>query len=63
MESLSHLYRDGLAEKGTAGGHEHQVKIDQFQALTSGLSMAERFRVLGLPEANAARRPAKKPTI
>ena len=21
---------DGLAEQGTAGGHEHQVKIDQF---------------------------------
>ena len=36
-------FRDGLAEQGTAGGLEHQVKIDQFQAFISGLSMAERF--------------------
>ena len=36
-------FRDGLAEQGTAGGLEHQDKMDQIQAFASGLSMAERF--------------------
>ena len=56
-------FRDGLAEQGAAGGHEYQVKIDQVQAFISGLSMAKTFRVLGLPEVNAVRHPAKTPTI
>ena len=56
-------FRDGLAEQGTAGGQEHQVKIDQLQASISGLSMAEIFRILGLPKVNAVRPPAKIPTI
>ena len=56
-------FRDGLAEQGTAGGHEHQVKTDQFQAFISGLSMAERFRVLGLPKVHAVRLPANIPAI
>ena len=30
-------FRDGLAEQGMAGGHEHQVKNDQYQAFISGL--------------------------
>ena len=30
---------DGLAEQGTTRGLEHQVKIDQFQAFISRLSM------------------------
>ena len=56
--------RDGLAEQGTAGGHEHHVKIDQFQAFIPGLSLAERFRVLGsVANLMAARPSAKEPTI
>ena len=55
--------RDGLAEQGTAGGYEHQVKLDQFQAFISGLSMAGRFRVVGRPEVNALRSPVKTPTF
>ena len=43
-------FRDRLVEQDTTGWHEHEVKIDQFQAFISGLSMAERFRVLGLSE-------------
>ena len=56
-------FRDGLAEQGTVGGHEDQVKIAHFQAFISGLSMAEILRVLDLPETNAAMPPAKIPTI
>ena len=56
-------FRDRLAEQDTAGGHEHQVKVDQFQAFISGLSMAERFRVLGLPEVHAVRPPVKTPSV
>ena len=56
-------FRDRLAEQGMAGGHEHQVKINQFQAFISGLSTAERFRVLGLSEVNAVSSPSTTPTI
>ena len=56
-------FLDGLAEQGTAGGLEYQVKIDQFQAFISGFSMAERFRVLGLPEVHAVRPPVKTPSV
>ena len=62
-ELSAEAFRDVLAEQGTAGGHEHQVKIDQFQAFISGLSMAERFRVLGVPEVHAVRPPVKTPSI
>ena len=41
---------DGLAEHGTTCGLEHQVKIDQFKPSIPRPSMAERLRVLGLPE-------------
>ena len=39
------------------------MKIDQFQAFISRLSMAERLRVLGLPEVYAVRPPVKTPSI
>ena len=54
---------DGLAEQDTAGRLKHQVKIDKFQAFISRLSMAERLRVLGLPEVQAVRLPVKTPSI
>ena len=56
-------FRDGLAEQDTAGGLEHQMKIDQFQAFISRLPMSERFRVLGLPEVHTVRLPVKTPSI
>ena len=50
-EPVARDFRDRLVEQDTIGWHEHQVKIDQFQAFISGLSMVvERFRVLDLPE-------------
>ena len=55
--------RDGLAEGGTTRGLEHQVKMDQFQAFISRLPMAERLRVLGLPELHAVSSPVKTPSI
>ena len=39
------------------------MKILQFQTFISGLSIAERFRVLGLPEVHAVRLPVKTPSI
>ena len=54
---------DGLSEQDTAGGLEHQVNNDQFQAFISRLSMAERLRVLGVPEVHAVRPPVKTPSI
>ncbi|CAM9903172.1 unnamed protein product [Ascophyllum nodosum] len=54
---------DGLAEHGTTRGLEHQMKIDQFQAFISRLPMAERLRVLGLPELHAVSPPVKTPSI
>ena len=54
---------DRLAEHGTTRGLEHQVKIDQFQAFISRLPMAERLRVLGLPELHAVSPPVKTPSI
>ena len=54
---------DGLAKHCTTRGLEHQVKIDQFQAFISRLSMAERLRVLGLPELHAVSPPVKTPSI
>ena len=54
--------RDGLAEEDTCG-LEHQVKIDQFQAFISRLSLAERLRVLVLPELYAVSSPVKTPSI
>ena len=50
---------EGFAE----GGHEHQVNIDQFRAFISGLFMAERIRVLGLPEVHAVRPLVKMPSV
>ena len=56
--------RDGLAEQDTAGGLKHQVKIDQFEAFISKLSMGERLRVLlGLPDVHAVKPPVKISTI
>ena len=55
--------RGGLAEQGTTRGLEHQVKIDQFQAFISILPMAERLRVLGLPELHAVSSTVKTPSI
>ena len=60
---LAEDLRDGLAEQGTTRGLKHQVKIDQFQAFISRLPMAERFRVLGLPELHAVSSPVKTPSI
>ena len=51
-EPVARDFRDRLVEQDTIGWHVHQVKIDQFQAFISGLSMVERFRVLDLPEEN-----------
>ena len=39
------------------------MKIVQFQAFISRLSMAERLRVLGLPELHAVSSPVKTPSI
>ena len=54
---------DRLAEHGTTRGLEHQVKVDQFQGFISRLPMAERLRVLGLPELHAVSSPVKTPSI
>ena len=54
--------RDGLAEQGITRRLEHQVKIDQFQAFISRLPMAERLRVLRLPELHAVSSPVKTPS-
>ena len=51
--------RDGLAQQDTSG-LEHQVKIDQFQEFISILSIAERLRVLGLPNLHAVSSPVKR---
>ena len=55
--------RDGLAEQDTAGGLEHPMKIDQFEAFISRLSMRVRLRVLGLLDVHAVRPLVKIPTI
>ena len=55
--------RDGLTERDTTCGLEHQVKVDKFQAFISRIPMAERLRVLGLPELHAVRPPVKTPSI
>ena len=47
------------AKDFSAGGLEHQVKVDQFQAFITRLSRAERLRVLGLPELHGGRPPVK----
>ena len=39
------------------------MKIDQFEAFISRLSMGERLRGLGLPELHAVRPPVKTPSI
>ena len=43
------------------GTGNRQVKKEQFPALVSGLSMAERYQVLDLPEVNAVKPLAKTP--
>ena len=63
LELSAEDFRDGLAEQDTAGGLEHQVKIDQLQTFIARLSMTERLRVLGLPEVHAVRPPVKTPSI
>ena len=63
LEPSAEDFRDGLAEQDTAGGLEHLVKIDQLQPFIARLSMAERLRVLGLPEVHAVRPPVKTPSI
>ena len=55
--------QDGRAGQGTTRGLEHQMKTDEFQAFISRLSMAERLRVLGLPELHAVSSPVKTPSI
>ena len=63
LEPSAEEFRDGLAEQDTAGGLEHQVKIDQLQTFIARLSMTERLRVLGLPEVHAVRPPVKTPSF
>ena len=63
LEPSAEDFRNGLAEQDTAGGLEHQVKIDQLQPFIARLSTAERPRVLGLPEVHAVRPPVKTLSI
>ena len=60
--SLGHRrnLRDSRAKQGTTRGIEHQVKIDQFQAFISRLSMEK--GVLDLQELHAVSSPVKTPS-
>ena len=60
-EQSAEDFRDGLAEQSTAVGYEHQVKVGQLRGFILGLSKADKYRVLGLPEVHAVRPPAKIP--
>ena len=42
-EPSSEDFRDGLAEKGTAGGHEHQVKMISFKRSFHGFLRQKDF--------------------